>query len=95
MAYKIGENMKIKEGFMLRLVAEEYVVVPVGQASIDFNGMMNLNETGAFLFERLLKGCTKEELVAALMDEYDVDIKTANIDVDAFVTKLKEENLFE
>ena len=45
-------QMKIKEGFILRNVAGSFVVVPVGDATIDFNGMMNLNETGAFLFEK-------------------------------------------
>ena len=43
--------MKIKEDYLLRKVAECYVVVPVGKATVDFNGMMNLNETGAFLWE--------------------------------------------
>ena len=45
--------MKLKMEFMLRQVAGYYVVVPVGDACVDFNGMVNLNETGAFLFERL------------------------------------------
>jgi len=44
--------MKLKEGFMLRQVAGEHVVLPVG-ADVDFNGMITLNETGAFLWNRL------------------------------------------
>ena len=50
--------MKIKEGFILRNVAGSNVVVPVGQATVDFNGMMSLNDTGAFLFDKLTKGIT-------------------------------------
>ena len=43
--------MKIKEDFVLRKVADSYVVVPVNKLTLDFNGIINLNETGAFLFE--------------------------------------------
>ena len=42
--------MKVKEDFLLREVAGCYVVVPVGKATVDFNGMLNLNDTGAFLW---------------------------------------------
>ena len=45
--------MKIKDNFILRKVADSYVVVPVGKLTLDFNGIINLNETGAFLFELL------------------------------------------
>ena len=64
--------MKIKEDFLLRKVADCYVVVPVGKATVDFNGMMNLNETGAFLWEKLENDTTKEELLKAMLDEYEV-----------------------
>ena len=46
--------MKIKDGFILRNVAGNNVVVPIGQATIDFNGMIILNDTGAFIFEQML-----------------------------------------
>ena len=38
--------MKIKEGFMLRNVADNYIVVPVGKASLEFKGLINLNGVG-------------------------------------------------
>lgn len=50
---KTGDFMKIKEDFVLRKVADSYVVVPVNKLTLDFNGIINLNETGAFLFEKL------------------------------------------
>ncbi|MCR5430066.1 MAG: PqqD family protein [Eubacterium sp.] len=87
--------MKIKEGFILRNVAGSFVVVPVGEATLDFNGMMNLNETGAFLFEKMIEGITREDLIKALTDEYDVDEETAAKDVDAFIEKVEKEDLFE
>ncbi len=87
--------MKIKEGFILRNVAGNNVVVPIGQATIDFNGMMSLNETGAFLFEKMLKGTTREELIEALKKEYEIEEALARKDVDDFIAKVESEGLFE
>ena len=87
--------MKIKEGYILRNVAGSFVVVPVGNATLEYNGMMNLNETGAFLFGKMIEGISREDLIKALTDEYDVDDETAKKDVDAFIEKVKEQDLFE
>ena len=87
--------MKIKEDFLRRKVADCYVVVPVGKATVDFNGMMNLNETGAFLWEKLENDTTKEELLKAMLDEYEVTEDIAKKDIDNFITKLKDGNLLE
>ena len=57
--------------------------------------MMNLNDTGAFLFEKMIDGISREDLIKALTDEYDVDVETASKDVDAFIEKVEEQNLFE
>lgn len=85
--------MKIKNGFILRQVADNYLVVAVGDAVKDFNGIINLNETGAFLWKILESGATEEELVKKLTEEYDVDEETAKKDVGKFVAKLAEANL--
>ncbi|MCI8956765.1 MAG: PqqD family protein [Eubacterium sp.] len=87
--------MKIKEGFILRNVAGNNVVVPIGQATLDFNGMMSLNDTGAFLFERLIEGTSKENLIDDLIAEYGIDRDLAVKDVEAFILKVESEDLFE
>ena len=81
--------MKLKDGFVLRTVAGETIVVPTG-ATLDLNMMITLNETGAFLWERLNEETSVEALVAALLGEYDVDEKTAQQAVEAFVQKLND-----
>jgi len=81
--------MQLKEGFILRSVAGETVVVPSG-TELDLNMMITLNETGKLLWEKLEKGTTEEELVQALLNEYDVDEQTATAHVALFVGKLKE-----
>ena len=85
--------MKIKDGFVIREVAGSFIVVAVGEAVKNFNGIINLNETGAFLWKILESGATKEELVAKLLEEYDVDEKTAMEDVGKFINKLSEAKL--
>lgn len=80
--------MKLKNGFVLREVAGETVVVPV-EADLNFNGMITLNEAAKVLWGVLEKETTFEELVDAILAEFDVDRTTAQGDVDAFIQKLK------
>ena len=85
--------MKIKEGFVLRNICGEYVVVAVGRQTLDFKGLIKLNETGAFLWEQLQAESTTEELLTAMQAEYDVEAATASADIEAFVTALRNAEL--
>ncbi len=80
--------MKIKENFVLRSVADTWVVLPLGDAVVDFNGMLTLNETGVVLWRVLEAGCDKDALIKALTDEYDVSKEIASADVEIFLGKL-------
>ena len=84
-----GINMKLKDGFILREVAGQTVVLPVG-GDLDLNMMITLNETGAFLWKQLENENDQAGLVAALLAEYDVDEATAKNAVEGFVAKLNE-----
>lgn len=86
--------MKLKDGFVLREVAGETVVLPSGD-DLNLNMMITLNETGKFLWEQLEKGAEQEELVAALLSEYDVDEATAKRSVENFCNKLTEHGFVE
>ena len=81
--------MRIKDGFLLRDVAGQNVVLPTG-SDLDLNMMITLNDTGKFLWERLQTETDEAALVAALLAEYDVDEETAKVSVDRFVAKLKD-----
>lgn len=85
--------MKINEGFILREVAGSYIVVAVGEAVKDFNGVITLNETSAFLWNKLVKGASEEDLVKALLSEYEVEESVAVKGVKAFIDKLVEAKL--
>lgn len=87
--------MKIKQGFMLREINNDYIVVAVGKASLKFNGMINLNETGAFLWKKLINDISKEDLINEMLNEYDVTYDIAKSDIEKFIHKLKEANIIE
>ena len=86
-------KLKIKEGYVLKNIADNYVVVSVGEGNVDFNSMITTNETGAFLWEILEKGASKEDLVKAVLAEYDVDEAIVAADVDKFIQKLTDKNI--
>lgn len=83
--------MKIKEGFVLQELVDEYIVVPVGDEADRIHGVIRLNETGAFLWNLLSqKDQTAEDLVTELTREYLTDPDTAKGDVAGFIESIKE-----
>ena len=86
--------MKIKPGFVLRDIAGEHVAVPVGDG-IDLNMMITLNDTGSILWKKLETGADLDELVQALLSEYDIDEETAKAHAEKFVGKLKDNGFLE
>lgn len=82
--------MKLKKNFVLRAVANTWVVLPLGEESINFNGMLTLNESGAILWRALERGGDRETMADALMAEYVVGREEALADADAFLNKLQE-----
>ena len=87
--------MKLKENFILRQVADTWVVLPLGAENLNFNGMLTLNETGALLWKALEQGGDREALADALTAEYTVDRNTALSDVDEFLEKLAKSGCLE
>ena len=85
--------MKLKDGFVLRKIADQYLVVPVGARAKELHGMLGLNETGAFIFERLSKGQKQDEIVKALREEYEVQENDALAAVERFFEKLHAEGM--
>lgn len=80
--------MKLKENFVLRQIVGSWVVLPLGAATVDFDGMLTLNDSGALLWKRLEQGATRDDLADALTAEYDVSREQALVDVDEFYSIL-------
>ena len=87
--------MKIKSGFVMRSVAGENIVVPVGERAKSFKGMIKLNETGSFLWNFFARENTFEDAVQALKKEYDVEESVAREDVKRFMDQLIENGFAE
>lgn len=86
--------MRIKEGFILRSVADNYIVIGVDGEAVDFNGMITLNETGAFLWKILAEqDVSRDALVEQITSQYDIEEKIAAEDIDAFLEKLTDADL--
>ena len=82
--------LKTKKGFLLRKLGAEYIVVAIGEASRSFNGMIRMNETGAFYWKELEKGATEDDLVAKTMERFTgVDEASAREDVKAFLQSIQ------
>ena len=87
--------MKIKDGFVVRKIANQYMAVPVGARAKELHGIIGLNETAAFLWELLNEDRTKEELAALLYDEYEISEEGALDTVCRFCKSLQDEGVLE
>ena len=81
--------MKIKDGFILRVVAKQNVVLPA-EGDLELSKMMVVNSTGKFLWEQLEQEITKEELIRRVLTRYDIDEKTASTCVEQFTERLEK-----
>ena len=82
--------MKLKENFVLREVAGTWMVLPLLQDTLDFNGMIRLNGSGAVLWKCLEQGGDRQALTEALTSRYKVSSEQASGDVEEFLEMLKK-----
>ena len=88
--------MKIKEGFKLRTLCGEHIVVGEGLAMVNFNKMIVLNDSAAWLWEQVEgREFTAEELAGLLTEQYDVSVETTRADVDKMIETWKQEGIVE
>lgn len=87
--------LKAKKGFSLRKVGEQFVIVPVGEGTKIMRGIINVNETGAFIFKSLITGSSFDELVSDYMIEYEIEKELAVSDVTSVINILRKHNMLE
>ena len=76
-------TMKIKDGFILRSICGEYVVVGEGLSQINFNKMLSMNDSAAYLWKEVEgKEFSAEDLIRLLLDKYEVSREMAAADVE-------------
>lgn len=89
------ENMKIKNEYIMRKIAGETVIVPVGDAAARFSGMITLNETGEFIWTFLQEENSEGGLLNAMLEEFEVDRDRASADIASFLEILRKNNMLE
>ena len=85
--------MKVKNQYIFRKIADEHLLIPTGEAALSVKGLIALTESGSLLYQKLLCGCTKEDLLAAMLEEYDVSTEVAEADIDAFLNQMRQLNM--
>lgn len=82
--------MRIKNGFVLREVAGQNMVIATGEASKDFHGMIKLNSTGKEIWQGMQEGLCEQEIAKGLQAKYEIDIEKAEQDTREFIEKMLE-----
>ena len=88
--------MKIKSGFVIEKVGDGFLAVAVGDRADEFTGLVRMNSTGAFLWKLVEeRDMSKDELLKAVLDEYDVSAEIAKADIDKFEKQLSDGGILE
>ena len=82
--------IKLDPEFIMQNVGGEAVLVPVGSAGQEFKGIIRLNSTATFIVEHLREGCTREDLVRALEEEYEGTTEQFEASIDKVLSSLRE-----
>ena len=87
--------MKARDGFVLRNIMGDYILSPTGSRIKEFRATIVMNELSAFVWNKLQEEVTRNELIDAILSEYDVDSDNAAKDLDELLTKFREYGMLE
>lgn len=88
--------MKTKEGFTLKTICGESIIVPEGKKNIDFTKIISMNESAAYLWKNINdKEFSAQTLSHLLTKEYDIDADTALADANTIINQWKEVGIIE
>ncbi len=87
--------MKLKFNFMINELGDSFVAVPMSDSVESFNGVLKLNEGGAFIIETLNNEISYEDLCAKVAEKFSITVEEAKENMEPLFEKLREENLIE
>lgn len=87
--------MKLKDGFVLHEVDNEYMVVATGKAAEKFNGLIRNNKTASFIYQQLLKETTEDAVVEAMLQRYEAPKEVIARDVHNIIAQMRSAGLLE
>lgn len=82
--------MKLKKELLKREIAGESFLIPLGKTTYEANGLYALTELGAFVWDVLPEAESEEEILARILEEYEVNEATAKADLEQFLEKLRK-----
>ena len=85
--------MKANNGFVMRCVVDEYMLMPTNDNINRFDGSVVLNEVSAFVWEQLQQETTPDAILNALLNEFDVPEAVAKKDLEALLNRFREYGL--
>ena len=87
--------MKIKEGFVKQQIQGKWLAVATGELSRTFHGMIELNDTAAFIWDALTAGQSPEAITDAIAELYGVPHDKADADVRALLRQMADEGILD
>ena len=87
--------MKIKGEYVLREIAGEYILIPIGKTALEMNGMITMDEVGVTIWRGLEEAKNEEEILQIILEAYEVEEKVALADMKEFMKKLLDAGLVE
>lgn len=87
--------MKQNPNYIISDVADSHILVPVGEAAVNFNSIISLNAMGQTIWNMLAEDTTEEALLESILAEYDVSEERARADIGSFLAKLRENGCIE
>ncbi|MDY5983217.1 MAG: PqqD family protein [Anaeroplasma sp.] len=87
--------MLLKNTFLFKEIGEEGMLIPIVGGNVDASKIFNLNETGTYIMKKLLDDYEIDEIIDSMIDEYQIDRKTLEEDLNAFIEELKKRGLYE
>ena len=87
--------MLLKNTFIFKEIGEEGMLIPIVGGNVNASKIFNLNETGTYIIKKLLDDYSIDEIIDSMLDEYDVDRKTLEEDLNGFIKELKKRGFYE
>ena len=87
--------MLLKNTFIFKEIGEEGMLIPIVGGNVNASKIFNLNETGTFIIKKLMDDVEIEDIIKAMLDEYQVDRKTLEEDLNEFIKELKKRGFYE
>lgn len=85
--------MKIKKELIKRCIGSDVILVPVGKTVLESNGLFVMNELAAFIWDTLPSVESEEDILKAVLAEYEVSEEEASADIAEFLATLQKMNI--